>query len=267
MPIERTEKVRIEISINGPLIMHPENGEPFKVNPNTLLVFIDETGEESFNDINMPFFGFGGLIVPCLDYYDLVENPWHDFKKEFFGTVEHPLHAADLSQPVSQDLINAFNKFFTDYSFGRFAITCTDRTLNRINTSIENVIAGCIWDRIKEVANKMKWFDILILIEENKRLIPSIKQEFMSKTPQNSRYQKIPVRYYTILKDSNFAGLEVADFIAHTAGRQARVMRDHLFDKTVERKQPDFEHVFNSKLHPISYFNISRISYKDQNGG
>ncbi|WP_422359918.1 DUF3800 domain-containing protein [Reichenbachiella sp.] len=247
--------------------MHPENGEPYKVNPNTLLVFIDETGEESFNDTNMPFFGFGGLIVPCIDYYDLVEYPWHNLKREFFGEVEHTLHAADLPQPTPKNLIDSFNKFFTEYSFGRFAITCTDQTINKINERIENVIAACIWNRIKEVSNKMKWFDILILIEENKRLIPAIKQEFMAKTPQNNQKQKIPVNYNTILKDSFFAGLEVADFIAHTAGRQARIMRNQLFDETVENKQPDFEQIFNDKLHPTSYFNISRISYKNEDVG
>ncbi len=119
-----------------------------------------------------------------------------------------------------------------------------------------------LWDRIKEVANKMKWVDIFIIFEENNHLIPSFKQEFMSKTPKTKNGQAIKVRYQTHLKDPVFAGMEVADFIIHTAGREARILRDRLFEKNVSESQPDFKNVFCEKW-PNSYLNLSRAYISD----
>ena len=123
---------------------------------------------------------------------------------------------------------------------------------------IEDVIMATIWDRIKEVANKLSWFDILVIFEGNERLVESFKKEMMSKTLHNSKGERIEVSYNLMKKDPYFSGMEVADFIVHTAGRQARIMRDHHFDMASIRSQPDFEIVFSkSKLQ--SYMSISRV--------
>ena len=243
------------------LILCPENEKTFEVNSNTLLIFLDETGDESLRDPRAPFFGFGGLIVVARDYFSQVENPWHRIKDQFFGGIDTPLHAADLKNPSNQ-IIEAFNDFFTVHTFGRFGVSCTDKTVVELDVKIENVVAACIWDRIKEVANSMRWYDILIIYEENQRLIPTIKNELMSKTPKNQRNQNIKVTYHTMLKDPKFSGMEVADFIIHTVGRQARIMRGNHFTSTVEEYKPDFEKIFIGNGDLSSYLSISRIRNK-----
>jgi hypothetical protein len=234
------------------------DGQLEAINPNTLLIFLDETGVEKLNDPNAPFFGFGGLIIEGADYFKNVEIPWHSLKLKYFDGIESPLHAADL-KPISNQQIDALNEFFGKYPFGRIAITCTDKTLFEQNHKPEEILAAAIWQRIIPVVNKMKWFDILILFEENKRLMPALQQEMMSKKPKNGE-KEIPIRYGTILKDPTFAGMEVADFIIHTAGRQARLMRTNS-KEIVPKYQPDFEVVFKNALNQ-SFLNITRVSNK-----
>lgn len=233
-----------------------------EIGENTLLIFLDETGVESLNDPNAPFFGFGGLVVECRHYFEKVEYPWYKIKDEHWNGRHSSMHASDLKKPP-EVLIGALNNFFDQEEIGRIAVTITDKSINNTDHNIENIVFGCIWDRIIEVSNKMKWFDIVILIEENERLKNAFETEIMSKTPRNKYNKEVPVRYGTILKDPAFAGLEVADFIIHTAGRQARVMRGNLFNKTGKiDSQPDFEHVFG-KIDKKSWLNLSRISSKN----
>lgn len=242
--------------------LQTEGGIIRSVGPNTLLIFLDETGEEKLSDPNAPFFGFGGVVVENRNYLASVESPWHLLKERHFDGADSPLHAADLRKP-SRTQIEALNHFFTQHRFGRFAATCTDRTINKLDTPIEEVVATTLWDRFKEVANQFSWHNILILYEENRRLIPALKRELFSKTPENQSGVPIPVESFTVMKDPRFAGMEVADFVAHTAGRQSRIMRNHLFDKRIDQEQPDFAKVFD-RTFPISYLNISRVSKKSQ---
>ncbi len=238
------------------------------VNPHTLLIFLDETGEESFNDPKAPFFGFGGIVIPCRDYFTQVEIPWHKLKTVNFEGPDNPLHASDLGHP-SKEVVDAFNEFFDNYEFGRIAVTSSDRTIIEIQESIEAIIAALLWDRVKEVQSKMGWnniSDILVLIEENQRLLPALRQEFISKKLYNQNQEEIKVEYNTILKDPYFAGLEVADFVIHTAGRQARIMRNHLFDENVSESKPDFRQMFEGKSGKrSSYLSLSRIRKGNNN--
>ena len=222
------------------------------------MIFLDETGVEKLNDPNAPFFGLGGLVIEGANYFDTVEKPWHSLKEKHFEGIESPLHASDLKSTTKVQ-INAFNEFFEKNQFGRIAITCTDKTLFEPNHKPEEILAAAIWQRIIPVANKMEWYDILILFEENKRLMPALQQEMMSKNPKKGE-KEIPIRYGTILKDPTFAGMEVADFIIHTAGRQARLMRTNSKNITL-KYQPDFEVVFKKALKQ-SFLNITRVSNK-----
>lgn len=239
------------------LSLKDEHGVVSNVALDTLLVFLDETGVETLTDPNAPFFGIGGLVIVARDYFSQVEKPWHQLKEKYFGGIVEPLHAADLRYP-SKEIIESLNSYFESNRFGRIAVTCTDKTINETGIRVEEIILAAMWDRIATVANNMSWKEILIIFEENHRLIPAIRQELMTKKPQNGN-REIAVTYHTMLKDSRFAGMEVADFIIHTAGRQARIMRDKHFVKEFKEAQPDFIKVFESYPSLTSYLSISRI--------
>lgn len=240
------------------LTLKREGGDSFEVPQSTLLVFLDETGEESLSDKNAPFFGLGGLIIVARNYFDNVEKPWHKLKDQHFDGYAESLHASELKNPYVEQ-IEGLNRFFHGNDFGRFAITCTDNTLFEINAPIEDVLMATLWDRIKEVGNNYRWHGILVIYEENDRLMPAFQREFMSKIPKNQNNETIGVDYFAIKKDPVFAGLEVADFIVHTAGRQARIMREMHFEKNLIKKQPDFSVIFSDGK-PTSYLSVSRVS-------
>ncbi|MEZ4820620.1 MAG: DUF3800 domain-containing protein [Bdellovibrionota bacterium] len=246
------------------MILKDSDGKTMCVGEETLLVFLDETGNELLNDPKMPVFGLGGLIVEHRKYFSNVEQPWHEIKNSKFGGFDKPLHASELISPSDQQ-IKALNNFFLTNDFGRFAVVCSNQITNETTHSIVEIICAQLWSTIKEVANKMSWTDILILIEENKKLRSSLESQFLSKNLYNNS-TKINFQYYTHLKDPKFAGLEVADFIIHTAGRQAR--NDCVSQKPTKASpsvkadlKPDFQNVFfcGSNNH---YFYIDKVKSK-----
>ncbi len=196
------------------------------------------------------------------DYFNAIENPWHKLKNEQFNGYDKYLHASDLQNPTRKK-IEILNQFFTENDFGRFATVCTDKSVFDGEFNVEDVLMATLWDRIKGVGNRYRWNDILVIYEENERLMPAFKKEFMPKILKNKNDETIQVNYTVMPKDPVFSGLEVADFIVHTAGRQARITRDHNFDKNIQVKQPDFEVVFSSTS-VQSFFSISKVSQADK---
>jgi hypothetical protein len=72
-----------------------EGGVLTPVDPNCLLIFIDETGHEEFADRKYPVFGLGGCACLAKDYDERLASPWRDLKRKHFGGAETPMHAAE----------------------------------------------------------------------------------------------------------------------------------------------------------------------------
>ena len=66
------------------------------IKPDTLLLFIDETGHEQLTDPNYPIFGMGGCAVMGNSYEHIIREPWRELKAQHFGGPDVPLHASDL---------------------------------------------------------------------------------------------------------------------------------------------------------------------------
>ena len=50
--------------------------------PRTLLVFVDETGNEDYSDPKNPTFGRGGCAVLGKEYRNKIKKPWRKLKRE-----------------------------------------------------------------------------------------------------------------------------------------------------------------------------------------
>ena len=61
--------------------LHTRSGVIVPVPPSSLVVWIDETGEELFSDPSYPLFGLGGCAVLSRDYGRLVAEPWRQVKR------------------------------------------------------------------------------------------------------------------------------------------------------------------------------------------
>jgi len=242
---------------NKLLILNTPDGYQ-EISPNTLILFVDETGTPNLKDPKAPYFGLGGLIVLGKDYYNDVEIPWHRLKNNYFDGTTKPLHASDINPSKLQ--IESLNNFFQTQNFGRFGITITHKSIIEIERPIEELITGIFWETLKNVINEFKWNDLLVIFEENQGLFGAIQQQIMSKKLLNNNQEKITVNYYTMLKDPTLAGLEVADFVIHTAGRQCRIMKDNHYEKDFNKIEllPDFKEVFSSNKR-IGYLSVSGI--------
>ncbi len=67
---------------------------------NTLLIFIDETGNQLFSDKKFPIFGLGGCIVKVKHFNNQIAIPWNMMKEKYFNGANKDLHAADLRNPL-----------------------------------------------------------------------------------------------------------------------------------------------------------------------
>ena len=75
---------------------------------------------------------------------------------------------------------------------------------------------------------------------------------------ENSRQEPITIRYLTMTKECVFSGLEVADFIIHTVGRQGKQ-----FSQGSDAMNIDFKKVF-SKSKNQYFFHIIKAKSKNR---
>src|SRR5687768_15536740 len=101
----------------------PLNG-PFATQPGDLLVYLDETGEETLSDPTRTMFGFGGCAVTEDRYFPDLATPWRSLKRQHFGSEDARLHAA-ATPPMTKEQMAAIGDFFRQQPFFRIAAIMT----------------------------------------------------------------------------------------------------------------------------------------------
>lgn len=215
-----------------------------QIEGNSLLVFIDETGNEYLKDKEYPIFGLGGCAVICKEYNNSIRTPWHNMKDAFFDGKENKLHAKDFFQPKKTQ-INAMSEFFKKNKFARVAAVMSNKTINNTEYDIYNLVTSALYKRVLDVANWTCFNRVIFILEDSERCNSLAKKFFPSykfEEYDNKLNKKIEIssKYFFCNKEKVEPGLEVADFIIHTAGAQ---LRDRISKKNLNRK--DFEVVFN----------------------
>ena len=92
----------------------PPSQEPEPITPATLVIFLDETGDEQYTDPKHPVFGIGGCAIISDDYVRRIQRPWTLLKRDILKLGIKPFHATDFerSRPT-MDKISAINNFLT----------------------------------------------------------------------------------------------------------------------------------------------------------
>lgn len=189
-----------------------------------LLVFIDETGIEDFSDLRNPTFGRGGCAVLSGDYKRLLKKPWRRLKRDYLGGANKPFHATEFEQSRPKLLqITAINRFLKT-KFWRFAVMCDSRT--KLPEGVDSHRAVSLIT-VRFVERLVATFDvsaIALIFEASERGNELVKRDFpLAQMKLVSRAgQHVAVEGCFIEKKHMEAGLEVADLVAHTAGRQRR---------------------------------------------
>lgn len=209
--------------------------EELKPGADDLLVFIDNTGHETFAG-DQGFYGLGGCAVLGADYERHLKERWRAVRKAINGDPDMPLHSSEFERKA--DNFAVLSEFFLDPSFVRIAPTTTKAV--RLPPGMDPCVPvmGQLQQEISFVAAALPCKIVWIIVESSQRADPIVQVCFSQLTPIDGAS---PARLEKSLmpKSSNDPGLEVADFIVSAAGSQVqRRLRGQ------DGQAPDFEDVF-----------------------
>lgn len=228
------------------------------ITSSTLMVFIDETGNEDFSDPNNPTFGRGGCAVMGPQYRSLIKKPWHKLKRERLGGASKPFHATDFerSRP-SKVQISGINRFL-GRSFWRFAVMSDGRTELPEGVDGHRAVSLVTAQFVRKlVATYPDVTTVALVFEASGRGDELVKRDFdlANMDMFNRSGRKVEVDGYFMEKKYMEAGLEVADLVAHTAGRQ----RGHQL-RGKDGVVPDFKQMYWHSPIPPAFMSIDNVT-------
>lgn len=197
-------------------------GGLLQVHPHCLIFFVDETGHEAFADPLYPVFGMGGCAVMAGAIDVVVRQPWRDLKAKHFGGPDVPLHASSL-RDITADQAAAVGRFFREQKFGRFAVTMNSTVRLPDGVTPITVMPGALRARWQELAARCSPLPIEIaFVHEASERGDGLLEKHFGPSVVHIDGNVIPTRHAIIPKASGDECMEVADFVVHTAGAQAR---------------------------------------------
>lgn len=173
-------------------------------------------------------------------------------RRKVRGSANTPLHAANLGHPPRPDDIETVAQFFRNQPFARIGALITFKAKRAAGLSPIETIAGVLKNRILDIAKWTAFDEVNVIFEASDRAGRHIEAAFADfQTEEDGG--PIPVECFFMPKAVHDPALEVADFIMHAVGRQAR--------RRMEGKPgfaPDFEAVFHGQdPRRVSYMEIS----------
>lgn len=201
------------------------DSDTLALTPDTLAVFIDETGIEDYSDPKNPTFGRGGCAVLGNDYKRLIKKPWRKLKREKLGGAIKPFHATEFEQSRPTKVqITGINQFLQQ-PFWRFAAMSDARTQLPPGVDGHRAISLITVNFIRQLATTYNNIsNVALVFEASDRGNKLVERDFdlANMNFLNQAGRRVEVDGYFMEKKASEAGLEVADLIAHTAGRQRR---------------------------------------------
>ncbi len=169
--------------------------------------------------------------------------------------METPLHANAFAGSATREGIQTVADFFRTQPFARLGAILSFKTTFPADLTPLPAIARVLQQRIVDIARRSPFDSLGIIFESSQRADPLITQAFQGlKLEADGR--PIPVDCYFMPKSAHEPALEVADFVMHSVGRQAR---QNLAKRGVF--VPDFKAVFHSvdpKL--VSFMEVTSIT-------
>ncbi|GAA0266577.1 hypothetical protein GCM10009127_02630 [Alteraurantiacibacter aestuarii] len=215
----------------------------------TLLVFVDETGDERLSSFEVPYFGFGGCLCRASDYETAIERSWTILESKFSYKGSR-LHASELNpKELSDAQKSALGTYFAKGAFGRFAAIAKSSMINETEHSAFHLTAYMAIQQMLEVIKRMggDFSGIVMLFEHSQRLDSLYNDYFRRYDFRRKDGAKVPCFFATQAKNTGkelLAGLVVADFVAHTAGSMSRTTQGG----TVKAKRRDFAAIFSHEF-------------------
>lgn len=233
--------------------------------PNTLVIYVDDSGDEKIGDRAYPVFAFGG--VACVsDYMTAIGNDWRTMKALVFPQIKTALHAKEHLREtrlkgVKRDSVLAA---MGHPGLARFGIVLTDRTI----VPRDQVLASATIEltmRFDAIVNGLVargyWQpggDVLIIFEESRRLEKAIEGH-LGELSYEYGGTKCPIDKGFMPKYAADPFLEMADFVAYSIGRNVRHQASH----GVSACTPTFQSLFRDADPALaSYIEAETITFQ-----
>jgi hypothetical protein len=194
---------------------HPD--QELKYANDWLLVFLDETGHETFAG-NQPYYAIGACALMG-EHYEWVKARWKELRTLINGSQDIPLHAAALDY-TPQNLA-AVSQFFLHPSFARVGVAATNKTNFAVDMHAMAAVMGMLKEYIARVVALTPSSAVALIFESSERADPLVRQHF-GELCLTENGKDLPTEHCFMPKLAAEPGLELADFIASAAGSQAR---------------------------------------------
>jgi len=182
-------------------------------------------------------------------------------KKQFFGGVKTKLHASEL-HGINEKQIQAVGDFFKKNLFSRFAATIRKETVIELPMHNYHLVASVLRQRIADVASAHALDSMTLIVESSQRGNRLLRRYMSDIVLKDGHGNELPVYKHIMSKKAGEPGLEVADFVIHTAGGQA-LKRMKKSGNTATRQ--DYNCVFQSvPKQLISTFDVDVVSLQDE---
>jgi hypothetical protein len=200
------------------------NFEKFFFGTHEIVVYIDESGDPTLRDPGNPLFLFGACVVFGGQVQSLIREPWLDLRAQVLGDRNKPLHMRELGRRLSEHQLAHLTEFFHRATFKRVSFAVTAETLFD-GEFPKNPVLGLsmefLFRNVAELMSGETYIDGLSIIFEEGPLAERMKkvwpQRKLNRTDGKGEVSDIPVSWAVAPKSENDPGLEIADFIAHTA--------------------------------------------------
>jgi hypothetical protein len=242
-----------EISI--PPMSDPIQAPVIRLHPRCLAFYVDESGHEDFSDPGYPVYALGGCAILAADLIHVVREPWRELKARHFGGAVQPLHASSLRN-LTVVQMEALGAYFRAQSFGRFAAVMTSKTTLPPGTKPIEIMPSLLRKRYEALTPRLapQLTEVAFIHEASDRGDPLLEKYFGA-TVVTVDGQQIPAHHLLMPKGDE--ALEVADFVVHAAGAQARGWSQ---GKPIRK---DFEAVFHSHPRLTSFISVDRAAGRE----
>jgi hypothetical protein len=203
-----------------------------------LAVFVDDTGHEALVP-NHPIYGLGGCAALGRDLKRIISDPWRVVRQRVNGAPDIPLHANKFSRSANPDDIAVVAEFFRVQPFARFGATISVNTSLPDEMSLLRTMKEVLELRINEIVGHTLCREVKVIFESSQRVDKLIEKAFQNFEVRRG-WKHIPAECYFMPKAVAEPALEVADFVMHAIGRQAKqnLKKRGIF-------LPDFQAVFH----------------------
>lgn len=215
-----------------------------------LLVFMDETGHETFAG-DHPYFAIGGCAMLGL-HHAAVSAEWRELRRTINGDPDAPLHAADLE--YSEKNFAALSQFFSSRAFARFGVALSNKTRFAVDMHTMAPVMGQVKLHIARIVERLPCSTVALIFESSARGDPLVRQYF-GELGLLEEGRPVPTEHCFMPKSAGEPGLEIADFVASAAGSQAKFYHR---GKTGFAK--DYQDVFHQLPPPYGqFFHITAV--------